>query len=435
MKNKYLLLILMLSSYFVSAQTQLDFVTVDKMTYDYYQAAKWDSLIVIGKQAKKQKIDYYYLNYRMGEAYFNKKNFHLASSYFQQALHQNKGALNDEYFMELLHLALVYSQRNDLAMDISLPQRSVQEDPMILNKFNLFFGVGKMLNYNKTNAHVIPSAAYSEFQYQDAVSYWGFKYSHQFNSGFNLGLSYSKLQFKIKTIMEDSGVSINESYSISQSNFALLPEFSLGVNWQLKPVMVFSSSKGYPYSIVDTINGSKVFDYWEYKERNFMFGLNVYRHIRNVKLGINMGVSNYMLRKQVQAGLNLTYYPFGNLNLYSFTEASIKIDDREKSVVFQQQIGFKTFSKLWVETGGFFGSLKNYSNYNLAYTYSIADNMDMLLYGKLIFVLNQNIDFYLEGQYLNKYTYRAIDYGTNEHIETKINYNQWNIEGGLLWKF
>jgi hypothetical protein len=61
--------------------------------------------------------------------------------------------------------------------------------------------------------------------------------------------------------------------------------------------------------------------------------------------------------------------------------------------------------------------------------------MDMIFYGKLIFPLNNKVNFFVEGQYIHKYTFRKDDYGVNEHSETRINYDQWNIEGGLLWKF
>jgi hypothetical protein len=200
-------------------------------------------------------------------------------------------------------------------------------------------------------------------------------------------------------------------------------------------VLTLTSNKGFPYVVVDTTHGVKEYDFWNYKENNFLAGINVYRDIRNVKLGFNIGTSNYSERKQVQVGINLSYYPFGNLNLYTFSALSLKVDNREKSVIFHQKVGFKVFSKLWMEGGGLFGQLKNYNDFNLAYGYNIADYMDMIFYGKLIFPLNNQVNFFVEGQYIHKYTFRTDDYGVNEHSETRINYDQWNIEGGLLWKF
>ena len=435
MRIKLVFLFLLISSVSSFGQSNIDFATVDAKTYSFYQNAQWDSLIVLGKKAQRQGVDYYYLNYRMAVAYFYKENYKLASHFFQKALDYNSEARNDEFFAELYHLALVYSQRNDLAIDMPLPRNSNVVDPMALNNLVFVVGGGRMINYDHSQAKVRPNPEFSELRYQDAVNYWAIAFKHQFNASFNLGVSYSNLHFLMKTTIVDEGVITNENYKISQYNFAIIPEFSLGRYWQLKPVVTLTSNRGFPYSVVDTTQGIKKYGFWEYSENNLVLGVNAYRDIRKVKLGFNLGVSNYSERRQAQVGANLSYFPFGNLNLYSFTAVSLKVDDKEKSVIFHQKIGFKVFSKLWLEGGGLFGQLKNYNDFNLGYGYNIADYMDMIFYGKFIFVTGNQVNFFVEGQYLHKYTYRKDDFGVNEHIETRINYDQWNIEGGLLWNF
>jgi len=82
-----------------------------------------------------------------------------------------------------------------------------------------------------------------------------------------------------------------------------------------------------------------------------------------------------------------------------------------------------------------FGELKNYNDLNLGFGYNIADYMDILYFGKLIIVASESVNFFIEGQYIHKYTYEKNDYSNKERIETRINYDQWNIEGGLLWNF
>jgi hypothetical protein len=416
-------------------QSKIDFATVDAKTYSFYQNAQWDSLIVYGKRAQKQGVGYYYLSYRMGVAYFYKHNYWLASYYFQQALDYNSEAQNDDFFAELYHLALVYSQRNDLALDMPLPRQSETPDPMTVNNFVLLAGGGRMINFDHSNSRPTSSWDYSELKYQDAVNLWSMSYRHQFNSRFKLGLSYTNLHFLMKTMIVDEGDKINKDFKISQYSFTIIPEFSIGLSWQIKPVIAISSNKGFPYSIVDTINGDKVFDYWDYKENNILFGVNVYRYIKKVKLGCNFGISNYSNRRQAQLGANLTYFPFGNLNLYTYTAATFKVDDKDKNLVFQQNIGFKVLPRLWMEAGAMFGELKNYNDLNLGFGYNIADYMDILYFGKLIIVASESVNFFIEGQYIHKYTYEKNDYSNNKRIETRINYDQWNIEGGLLWNF
>lgn len=435
MRIKLLLLTIIIFTGKLYGQAEVDFKTVESKTYAYYQAAQWDSLIHIGKQANKNGIDYYYLNYRVAVAYFYKKKYRLASFYFQKALDLNFAASNDAFFAELFHLSLVYDQRNDLAEDIPLPEKSEGRDPMTRNVFVLLGGGGKMINFNKGQLKINPKPEFSELRYQNAVNYWGIAFSHQFNSAFNLGLSYTKLHFLLQTLIEDKNSQLLESYMISQYNFALLPLFTLDRYWQLKPVFSIAITKGYPYGVVDTTHGIKDYSFYYYNENSFLVGLNVYRDFRYVKLGFNIGSSNYNKQKQFQLGLNLTYFPFGNLNLYTFSALSFKVDQGDEAVIIQQKVGVKVLSKLWLEGGGLFGHLTNYNDFNLTLGYNIADNIDMIVLAKFIFTANHHLNFFVEGQFNHRYTYRKDDYGVDNHSETKIKYDQLNIEGGLLWKF
>ncbi len=61
-----------------------------KITYQYYLEQKWDSIIIIGKQAIKSDIDFYYLRYRMGRAYFQTENYALAILNFEKFLRKQE---------------------------------------------------------------------------------------------------------------------------------------------------------------------------------------------------------------------------------------------------------------------------------------------------------------------------------------------------------
>ena len=51
-------------------EPDLDFNAVDILTYRLYMEKKWDSVIIVGKKALRNDIDYYYLRARMGIACF-----------------------------------------------------------------------------------------------------------------------------------------------------------------------------------------------------------------------------------------------------------------------------------------------------------------------------------------------------------------------------
>ena len=76
-----------------------DFKSVDETTFRLYEEKKWDSLIVVGKQALKDDIDYYFLRMRLGIAFYSIKLYNLAIEHFQKALAFNsQNAVTWDYF-------------------------------------------------------------------------------------------------------------------------------------------------------------------------------------------------------------------------------------------------------------------------------------------------------------------------------------------------
>ncbi|RLD49863.1 MAG: hypothetical protein DRI97_17595, partial [Bacteroidetes bacterium] len=74
----------------IKAQEPADFNTINRKTYQLYLSQKWDSVIIMGKQALKQEMDFYYLRMRIGIAYYSKKHYRTAARHFSAALEQNK---------------------------------------------------------------------------------------------------------------------------------------------------------------------------------------------------------------------------------------------------------------------------------------------------------------------------------------------------------
>ncbi len=71
------------------AQDAMDFNEINNETYRLYMTEQWDSVLVLGKTALKQDVDFYYLRIRMGIALYNQKNYRQASGHFTRALELN----------------------------------------------------------------------------------------------------------------------------------------------------------------------------------------------------------------------------------------------------------------------------------------------------------------------------------------------------------
>ena len=90
----------------IKAQEPVDFNTMNRETYRLYLSQDWDSVIILGKQALKQEMDFYYLRIRMGIAYYSKKNYRTAARHLSVALEQNQ---DDPVALEYLYLSRLYA--------------------------------------------------------------------------------------------------------------------------------------------------------------------------------------------------------------------------------------------------------------------------------------------------------------------------------------
>jgi hypothetical protein len=99
-----------------NAQEVLDFKTVDAKTYNYWEQAKWDSLILLGNKALENNVDYFYIRLRMGIAYYEKKDYMNAVPQFESANRFNSG---DAGTLEYLYFSYLFSGREAEAFSLT----------------------------------------------------------------------------------------------------------------------------------------------------------------------------------------------------------------------------------------------------------------------------------------------------------------------------
>ncbi len=98
------------------AQEESSYLTVDKETYSQYLQANWKELIKTGKLSLKNEVDFYYLQVRMGIAYYELKKYRNAIPYFENARKQNT---ENELVNEYLYYSYLFSGRSFDARKLS----------------------------------------------------------------------------------------------------------------------------------------------------------------------------------------------------------------------------------------------------------------------------------------------------------------------------
>ena len=85
---------------------------VEKKTYQLCLDKNWSELIRYGNLAEKKGFDYFYLQERIGIAYYEKKNYSLAEKHFQKALNYNS---SDDLVKEYLYYCALFMGKTEQA--------------------------------------------------------------------------------------------------------------------------------------------------------------------------------------------------------------------------------------------------------------------------------------------------------------------------------
>jgi len=476
------------------AENKIDYNKADLLTYRYYREKNWDSVIVIGKQALRQDIDFYYLRVRLGIAYFEKQEYFPAATHLKKARQFNS---EDPFIANYLYYAYLYSNREEEA---ALLQPSMTEDAQktaklkngIVQEVYAEGGYTISGNRNPKNSSSLmgDDSIYGEQDLYGNSIYGNLGLRLRVSNRVNLTLAYNYLNFtKTKYIQygrNEAHLDTITDNVLSRDYFYSYPlkihdtAFKYNViqheGYVSATVMAPGQIKvspavhlihvSYPAinasSRTDSLSDTAYFTHIDSTYHMFKYPIIVYsfsekdtslnnwvvslclsKGFGNFNIGLNGSWSNLNGKTQQQAGLSLTYFPLGNLNLYGTTSATGFFQSKDKRLLFSQMVGVKITTWMWYEADFYYGDYTNANIFNGSIVYNNSDIIDYRGGATLMFFLGKHIRLSLIYQYFRKeslqyYYIKTQDPVTNEINEiqqTKKNpYNTNALIGGITWK-
>jgi hypothetical protein len=116
MNKAILIVVFALNVFKLLAQDVINSSEVEQKSYQLYLDKKWPELIKYGNKASKSGYDYFYLQMRIGIAYYENRNYCLAENHFKKALAFSS---NDELALEYLYYCYVFTGRYEEARKLS----------------------------------------------------------------------------------------------------------------------------------------------------------------------------------------------------------------------------------------------------------------------------------------------------------------------------
>jgi len=476
------------------ATRKLDFQTVDLLTYRCFNEKKWDSVIMVGKQALRQDIDYYYLRARLGIAYFEIKEYIPSITHLARARKFNAG---DPVTNDYLYRAYLYTHHPEEAgiLKSSIPEESwLNEETTSGFLEQVHVESGFTLSSDRTPENLAnlmgKDSIYGEQDLYGNSIYENIGLKLKLSKRIGISLAYNYLNFsKTKYIQYGLAEARRDSiidnpfsrdyfysfpwksrdtsfrYHVSQHEAYISATATLP--WGLKVTPAFhwlnvnytTISTAYRTdSISDTlfysyIDGSyHFFRYpflvYSFSEKdtsfnNFVASIRISKDLGRFNIALQGSWSNLNGKTQKQAGISLTYYPLGNLNFYGTTSVAGFFQKKDKRLLLSQIVGAKVTPWCWLEGTFYYGDFTNANIFNGAIVYNNSDKIDYRAGANLVFLIGKHVQLSLIYQYFRKesqqvYYIKTQDPVTNaikEILQTKNNpYHTNSIIGGITWK-
>jgi hypothetical protein len=321
---------------------QSDFVTLDKQTYEYYLNGDYKNLKKTADKMLLQGIDYYYLRMRLGILSYNNQLYSNAKLHFSKALEFNS---LDTISQEYIYFSYLFSGRN---ADAYLYLESIPMDKKN-NRLKSIDKPGLANIYAGSSAAGYDATLYgtNNLYYEAVIS------SLSINAGVE---SYFSRKFK--------GTFTYTNFRKAGTFYS--PSDTLGTDLNFTQNQVYIKLTGY------------IFNGWEYSgfghiafypdgntqtqsgngrltnksNIDYLFGGGVSKNGWKIRAGANFSLSNFGNSTQIRGEGYLTWLPYGNLNLY-LTSGWMGQNDVNWRGTFQinQELGFKIFKSLWLESG------------------------------------------------------------------------------------
>jgi len=435
----------------VGGQEGTPFNRINNETYRLYLEEQWDSVVMLGKAALRQEIDYYYLRMRIGIAYYHKKNYRVAATHFNKALEMNQG---DPVALEYLYYARLMAGQAQQASVIRSRFNGALSQKLPAEK-GRFFKAGGVEYLYTTSDFALPDEIPGDFYALPAgaltvplhFSNVAVSLENGIAPGISLAHAYTYLS-KDNYYYQNEGTGIfyiMDKQHVVQHQYYLSPQFTFRSGLTLLPMVhlistyyqsILSSTSGGGY-----MGGAGTSTVGYVHDIHLAGGMTMVKNWRCVDLSGGAAFANLNGTRQFQGRFGITWYPLGNLNLYAGAGLSGQQEWSENSSVSRWvpdlKVGVAVAEKVWIEADAAMGEMHNYLERNGSIVYNgFSDTMDKKAkLSLLIPVTGKGSLVYLGGRWTSGYSSFVPQTGLLSETDQLFELQTFSIYGGISWKF
>ena len=414
-KTYYIIAFFIVCNISAFAQDTLNSATVEQKSYQLYLDKNWPKLIQFGNKAISKGFDYYYLQLRIGIAYYERKNYALALGHFKSALKYNA---EDELSLEYLYYCYIYNGRNEDARLLSKQFNQALADKIGTSTQSkvgfVMIEAGSKITDQKTYASQDPKN--TKGNYFKPPVYFQLGLTHFVKNRFSLfhGLTYFSQETFINKVKQyqyylKASIPLKHNFLISPSihymNIGVSSQKTIITTDTLWPPGVPPHSQpppgAPPFKTVTTsttVSNNSQSNY-------FVGSLNIQKTANKFVFGIGTSVSNMSnVTQYINSGL-MSYAPLGNSKLVLGCTGYLHTTDSYKTS-YAAAVPFvyvQPIHKLSLKLSYMYNVKNNFIEDN-GYLVNNSPDVTQSRYSALInFNINKRVSLYGLYQLENKY--------------------------------
>ncbi len=411
---------------------------VDQQTYLLYLEKDWDGLIEAGKTALHHDIDFYYLRFRIGIAYYHKGNFLMATHHLQKAFQDNP---RDPLLKEYLYFSLAFTNRireaRMVAGTMTGQQRELLDisNPGWIDQLDFSYNRNFARNDDLTDDFVFDETAANGFQFlSKGHSYFSLNLSHPVSERISIYHGYTHISKTHYIYSRNNGIPTFNPEATSGLN-----QYYFSMNALLAPglsLVTAAHAINISYRLANAGAGRRS---QRASGTEYLGALSIYQQLPYITLGASGYYAGLNDASQLQGDLMVALYPLGNLNLYAVSTLSLQAESTDgtqdlQRQVFFQRLGGRLSPTLWLEAFATTGDMQNLMRYDGLVVFNTLDKITRQLGIKMTGILAPGLGFSIDySHFVHESTFSDAN-APGQELNTK-EYNSHSITGGLLWNF
>jgi hypothetical protein len=435
----HLLLFFVLSAF---AQEKLSYAQIETKSYALYQNQNWKELIRFSAKARKQGVDYFYLQARTGIALYKLGKYRLANKWFLKAYEADQSF---DWLQEYLYYSLFLSARYLEASNYAAQFPNTMKQKLNYSSkgvYRVSYEGGFSFNpdFEKLKARLFADeidlgSDYGEGYFLKNYSFHSFSLSHKLSPRVVLNHNLTYLDINRETLVDWEEDHSSYPTKVHQYQYYINPVFCLGKKLNVSSALNFILGNSEIYAGWKPSETTKSYSLTKFNFSDFVFATSIWSDFGNFSPGIEIDAASVNASHFFQFSPWFTFYPLSNSKLYFTPRVYLK------SGTGNQSVGITAYSfsagaslgRVYLSGEYLFGSMENFIEANGFIVNNFIGKSDYKLITSLFLPIGKNHILFM--RYLNQDIQETYRVYADEEISDTIEYNyiKQTLTIGITW--